>query len=101
MKTSLYYKVYFLTFLTMMYGYYGYDGYMPFGEHFTFLGPILMVLFWVFIIVLVVYLVRGDTGFSHKHVGHAGKTALDILKERYAKGEIDKKEFEAIKKDLM
>lgn len=61
MKTSLYYKVYFLTFLTMMYGYYGYDGYMPFGEHFTFLGPILMVLFWVFIIVLVVYLVRGDT----------------------------------------
>jgi len=42
----------------MMYGYYGYDGYIPFGGSFTFLGPILMILFWIIVIVLIVYLVR-------------------------------------------
>ncbi|MDD5198071.1 MAG: SHOCT domain-containing protein [Candidatus Gracilibacteria bacterium] len=80
---------------------YGYNGYVPFGENFTFLGPILMILFWVAVIVLIVYLVRGDLGGSFKPGGQGNKTALDILRERYAKGEIDKKEFEAMKKDLM
>ncbi|NCP77119.1 SHOCT domain-containing protein [Candidatus Gracilibacteria bacterium] len=84
-----------------MYGYYGYDGYIPFGGSFTFLGPILMILFWIIVIVLIVYLVRAGHGGDYKQGGHGGKTALDILKERYAKGEITKKEFEEIKKDLM
>ena len=83
-----------------MMGYYGYNGYAPFEGSFTFLGPILMILFWVIVIVLIVYLVRGGHGMSCKQGGHGGNRALDILKERYAKGEIDKKEFEAMRKDL-
>ncbi len=31
----------------------------------------------------------------------AGKSPLDIMNERYARGEIDKEEFEERKKDLM
>lgn len=79
---------------------YGYNGYEPFGGSFAFLGPILMVLFWVAVIALIVYLVRGDLWASRKTDGQWHKTAVDILKERYAKGEITKKEFEEIKKDL-
>lgn len=63
-------------------------------------GWIFMVLFWGLVIWGIVSLVRGSMGN-----GSGGRTieksALDILKERYAKGEINKEEFESKKKDLM
>lgn len=61
-------------------------------------GGIMMFVFWAAVILLVIWAVkevrRNDSGKPHS------KSALDILKERYAKGEIDKKEFEEKKKDL-
>lgn len=60
-----------------------------------------MIIFWILIIVLVVYLVRGEMGSSDKQLGHTGESPLDLLKKRYAKGEITKKEFDEIKKDLV
>lgn len=60
-----------------------------------------MLLFWGLIIAAIVMLVRGFAGGSSAAGPNAGnKTALDILRERYAKGEIDKPEFEQKRRDL-
>ena len=59
-------------------------------------GGFWMLIFWAAFIVFIVWIVREVSG---KKTDEKSK-ALDILKERYAKGEIDKKEFEEKKKDM-
>ena len=61
------------------------------------LGWIPMLIFWVLLILAVVALIRYLGRSSQQQ---DSKTPLEILKERYARGEIDKKEFEQMKKDL-
>jgi putative membrane protein len=52
------------------------------------------------IIVLVVWFIVKAVNQGNAQLRPPEKSALDILKERYARGEIDKKEFEEKKKDL-
>ena len=75
-------------------------GFSGFGGGIGF-GGIGMILFWGLVIAGVVVLVRW-TGASGRAMAPRGetRTALDILRERYAKGEIDQREFEQKRRDL-
>jgi len=57
-------------------------------------------ILWIAIIALIVFLVwqylRQD-----KNLGNSKHSPLEILKQRYAKGEIDKEEYEEKKRDLI
>ncbi len=60
---------------------------------------LINILWWVFVIFLIIYLFRWLRKQFHKG-GMFHHEPIDILRERYAKGEITKEEFERIKKDL-
>jgi putative membrane protein len=66
------------------------------------LGPFMMIIFIVVLVAAVVLLLRWLGGPPHAHGPYppAGKSAIDILKERFARGEIDKQEFEDRRKTL-
>lgn len=70
---------------------YGYGGSM-FG------GGLGMLLIWLVPLALVIWF-AGSWGRRHGQEP-ASKTALDILKERYAQGEIGHDEFEQKKRDI-
>jgi len=57
--------------------------------------------FWILIIALIFVLIWTNTHERNKYIPFDGKeTAMDILKKRYAKGEISKEQFDQMKKDL-
>jgi putative membrane protein len=123
MKFAKNLKIYFMTFAAFLsipftgtqalaqpggYGRYGgYGGWgmgpgMMGGYGMGWFGGILMIVFWILIIVGLVFLIKWliqSTG-RDKTSGSSGNRSLEILKERYARGEIDKAEFDSKKKDL-
>ncbi|MDH3321032.1 MAG: SHOCT domain-containing protein [Betaproteobacteria bacterium] len=62
-------------------------------------GIVHMVLWWFLIILGIVVLAKWLFGGRSGHASGEDR-ALSILRERYARGEIDKTEFEARKRDL-
>jgi len=64
--------------------------YYPYG--FSYFGMFFMLVFWGLIIWLVIWLI--------KTYSKPSESALEILKKRYANGEMSKREFDQIKKDI-
>ncbi len=60
-----------------------------------------MWIFWIAIIVGIIFLVKWMVQQSRPGGQQQGENSLEILKKRYARGEIDKEEFEQKKKDLL
>jgi len=65
-------------------------------------GGLFMIVFWILILAALVYFIKWliqSTGRRQTDTA-GGSRALEILQERYARGEIDKAKFETMKVDL-
>jgi putative membrane protein len=61
-------------------------------------GMAHMLVWWIFAVLGIAVLAK--LAFSGRHSESYEDRALSILRERYARGEIDKEEFDARKREL-
>ena len=57
------------------------------------LGGFLWLAFWVAVVVLIVALVRGRHNHPNEGEGLGATSAIHVLEDRYARGEISREEF--------
>ena len=65
------------------------------------LGIVHVLLFWAVVIFAVLALIRLLSGTKAKHGDDSGqRRPLDILRERYARGQIDQAEYQRMRREL-
>jgi len=65
-------------------------------HHMGYFGWLWMVLFWAALIWFIFWLINKDNIKNSS----MNQTPMNLIKTRYAKGEISKKEYEQIKKEI-
>ena len=63
-------------------------------------GMGFMWIIWIVIIIAVILLAKGYLSPAKKGSEPTGESSVDVLKKRYARGEINREEFEEKKRDL-
>jgi len=63
-----------------------------------FFGGGLMWIFWIVVLVVLIFVLKSIFGSSNRNT--SSEDAMEILRQRFARGEIDEDEFEQRKKQL-
>ena len=72
-----------------------------YGPSFMFIGMIFWILVIIGVVLLIVWLVnQNKPSTESKSQDESSDSAMEILKQRYAKGEISEDEFEEMKRKL-
>lgn len=62
-------------------------------------GGGFMWIFWILLILVIVWAVKASVG-TGGGAPPSNRSPLEILRERYAKGEIDQETYDRMKKEL-
>jgi len=63
-------------------------------------GMVFGWVFWILLLAVIIWVVYQFLNKNQNTANTKSESAMDILKGRYAKGEITKEEYEEMKKDL-
>ncbi|MFO7598145.1 MAG: SHOCT domain-containing protein [Desulfocurvibacter africanus] len=74
----------------------GWDHMMGYGGY----GGIFMWLILIIVLAVVIYFVINRSKTTGNSIHSTGESPTEILKKRYAKGEISKEEFDKLKKEI-
>jgi putative membrane protein len=70
------------------------------GWYFVAAWALVFIIFWAAAITLIIWAIRKFSNRDSGMTSSVRQTPLEIARERYAKGEITKEQFEQLRRDL-